>query len=149
MGVAFSVLNLSTLTNVPPQSKGIATSMVAFFRSVGTALGITVLGAIQKHEFQSGAKAVVGDNAQLFEKVKSGQELLSPQASRFLEPALLERLVGVLADSIVQLFQWTIVLPVLAFVFVLLMGNARAVARQAPASGQVTGEAEPAAADKG
>ena len=73
MGVSFSVLNLSTLTNVPPQAKGIATSMVAFFRSVGTALGITVLGALQKHEFQSGAKAIVGDNPQMFEKVKSGQ----------------------------------------------------------------------------
>ena len=66
-----------------------------------------------------------------------------------MEPALLERLVGVLAHSIVFLFQWAIVLPVVAFLFVLLMGNARAVARRKPDVPSASGEASAAASDRG
>jgi EmrB/QacA subfamily drug resistance transporter len=127
MGVSFSVLNMSALTHVPPQNKGTATSLVSFFRSIGTALGITVLGSLQRAEFQSGAKAVVGDNPALFDKVKSGQELFSPQASQFLDPTMTERLLKVLADSIVYLFQWAIVIPLVALIFVFLLGNARVI----------------------
>lgn len=144
MGVSFSVLNISTLTNIPPQNKGTATSMVTFFRSIGTALGITVLGALQKHEFQSGAKALTGGNTELFEKVKSGQELLSPNAAQFIDPQLLGKLLEQLGHSIIFLFQWSIFIPAVAIIFAIMMGRARLTAAKAGQKGdEPAGQPEP------
>lgn len=135
IGVSFSVLNISTLTNIAPQNKGTATAMVTFFRSIGTALGITVLGALQKHEFQSGAKVLTGGDEQLFARVKSGQELLGDQASAFIGPELMEKLLAQLGHSIIFLFQWAVVIPIVALVFALMMGRARARAADPGAAG--------------
>ena len=51
IGVSFSLLNISTLNAVPPQYKGTSSSLITFFRTIGSALGITVFGAIQKSDF--------------------------------------------------------------------------------------------------
>jgi len=127
MGVSFSVLNMSTLTNIPPQYKGSATSLVAFFRTIGSALGVTVFGAMQKHDFLSEAGALVGGNAKMLAQIRSGQALLDPkmQAALGIPANVLQKLLDALADSIIYVFQWAVVLPVVALVFAMLMGRAR------------------------
>jgi len=127
IGVSFSLLNISTLNSVPPQYKGSASSLITFFRTIGSALGVTVFGALQKHEFQEGVQSLPNIAGEMAEKIKGGQALLDPdiQARMGLSPDIVNALLGKLADSILFVFQWSVLLPALAFVFVLLMGRAR------------------------
>ncbi len=127
IGVSFSLLNISTLNAVPPQYKGSASSLITFFRTIGSALGITVFGAMQKSAFQSGITDIPNINPELATQIKGGQALLNPdvQAQMGLPAELVAQLLGKLADSILFIFQWTIILPVLALVFAILMGRAR------------------------
>jgi len=127
MGVSFSLLNISTLNAVPPQYKGSASSLITFFRTIGSALGVTVFGTLQKHDFQQGVQQLPNMNPGLAEQIKGGQALLDPamQARMGLSPEIVNGLLGKLADSIIYIFQWSVILPALALVFVLLMGRAR------------------------
>ncbi|MFC5469531.1 MDR family MFS transporter [Cohnella suwonensis] len=137
MGVSFSLLNISTLNAVPPQYKGSASSLITFFRTIGSALGITVFGTLQKHEFQEGIKQLPNIPAEMAEKIKGGQALLDPdvQAQMRLSPEIVNALLGKLSDSILFIFQWSLLLPILALVFVFLMGNARMAAPKPGAQG--------------
>jgi hypothetical protein len=127
IGVSFSLLNISTLSAVPPQYKGSASSLITFFRTIGSALGVTVFGAIQKHAFQAGIMEESDLPPQALEQIKGGQALLDPavQAQMGLSEELVSGLIGKLADSIVFIYQWSVLLPIVAIVFVILMGRAR------------------------
>lgn len=135
MGVSFSLLNISTLSSVPPQFKGSASSLITFFRTIGSALGVTVFGVLQKSSFQSGVEEVPSMSAETAEQIKGGQALLDPaiQAQMGLTPEIVQVLLGKLADSIVFVFQWSVILPAAALVFVILMGRARLEASAKPA----------------
>lgn len=137
MGVSFSLLNISTLNSVPPQYKGSASSLIAFFRTIGSALGITVFGTLQKHEFQQGIQELPNISPQMVEQIKGGQALLDPsiQAKMGLSADVVNSLLAKLSDSIIYIFQWSVLLPALAFVFVILMGNSR-MERANPNPGQ-------------
>lgn len=127
MGVSFSLLNISTLGSVPPQYKGSASSLITFFRTIGSAIGVTVFGVLQKNDFQSAVKALPGAPAGMVEKIKGGQALLDPATSAKMGiPAeALQQMLNKLGDSIIHVFQWATVLPIIAFVFAVLMGKAR------------------------
>ncbi|QMV40838.1 MDR family MFS transporter [Cohnella cholangitidis] len=127
MGVSFSLLNISTLNSVPPQYKGSASSLITFFRTIGSAIGVTVFGTLQKHDFQQGIQELPNMSPEMAAQIKGGQALLDPtvQAKIGLSPDIVNALLGKLADSILYIFQWSVLLPVLALVFVLLMGRAR------------------------
>jgi len=135
MGISFSLLNISTLSSVPPQYKGSASALITFFRTVGSAIGVTVFGAMQRGDFQSAVKAMPGANAQMAEQIKGGQALLDPsvQAKMGIPADILNTLLGKLGDSIIFIFQWSVILPIIALVFALLMGRARMAAPQASA----------------
>jgi EmrB/QacA subfamily drug resistance transporter len=148
MGVSFSLLNISTLSSVPPQYKGSASSLITFFRTIGSALGITVFGTMQKHEFQQGIKELPNINPEMAAQIKGGQALLDPslQAQMGLTPDIVNSLLSKLADSIIYIFQWSVLLPVLALVFVLLMGKSRmetVKAGQQGSKGEGAGKPEP------
>ena len=67
-------------------------------------------------------------------KIKGGQALLDPavQAKMGISAEIVNALLSKLADSIIFIFQWAVILPVLAIVFALLMGRARLeIAKQA------------------
>ncbi|MBB6672878.1 MDR family MFS transporter [Cohnella nanjingensis] len=142
MGVSFSLLNISTLSSVPPQYKGSASSLITFFRTIGSALGVTVFGALQKHEFQSGVKSLPGASAGMADKIKGGQALLDPtvQSKMGIPANVLQLLLDKLGHSIIYIFQWSVVLPVIALVFALLMGRARLEATQGAPQGARPGE---------
>ncbi len=128
IGVSFSLLNISTLGAVPPQYKGSASSLIVFFRTIGSALGIAVFGTLQKHEFQQGIKEIQGIQnlpANAIESIKGGQALLNEQFQKALPGGMVDELLSKLSDSILFIFQWSVLLPVLAFVFIFMMGRAR------------------------
>jgi len=134
MGVSFSLLNISTLNAVPPQYKGSASALITFFRTIGSALGVTVFGAMQKHSFQEGIAAMPNSNPEMAAQIKGGQALLDPvvQSHMGIPPEVINMLLGKLADSIIFVFQWSVLLPVIALVFALLMGRARLQAAGGP-----------------
>lgn len=144
MGISFSLLNISTLSSVPPQYKGSASSLITFFRTIGSAIGVTVFGALQKSDFQSAVKALPGMNAEMAEKIKGGQALLNPevQAKMGIPAQALQAMLNDLGNSIIHVFQWSAILPVVALVFAILMGKARM--QQAPAQ-QGQGQGKPQA----
>ncbi|MUT68552.1 MDR family MFS transporter [Paenibacillus sp. NEAU-GSW1] len=143
MGVSFSLLNISTLNAVPPQYKGSASSLITFFRTIGSALGVAVFGSLQKHQFQEGIKQIEQIPAEMAEKIKGGQALLDPdlQAQMHMPPEMVNLLIAKLSDSILYIFQWSVLLPVVALVFVVLMGRARMETTQT--SGSPEGGAKP------
>lgn len=126
IGISFSLLNISTLNSIPPQYKGSASSLITFFRTIGSALGVTVFGAMQKQYFHSSVSELPGAS-QMADKIKGGQALLDPETqARMKIPAdVLQSLLDKLGHSILFIFQWSIVLPAAALLFALLMGNAR------------------------
>lgn len=122
IGTGFPVTSMSALHNVSGQFRGVVTSLVSFFRSIGSTVGVTVLGAVQASALTSrlaegnpgGAQAPVEPRA-----------LLSPEFQSQIPAEVMKKLIAALADSIAVVFEVTIVLAVLAIVFVLLMGKAK------------------------
>ena len=49
------------------------------------------------------------------------------QAELGLSADVVNSLIGKLADSIIHIFQWSVLLPIAALVFAILMGSARLV----------------------
>lgn len=127
IGVSFSLLNISTLNAVPPQYKGTSSSLITFFRTIGSALGIAVFGAIQKSAFQSNISNMPNMTSDMTDKIKGGQVLLDPemQQKMGLPAEAVNNLLGQFADSVISIFQWSVLLPAVAIIFVLLLGRAR------------------------
>ncbi|CAM3857478.1 MDR family MFS transporter [Cohnella lubricantis] len=127
IGISFSLLNITTISAVPPQYKGSASSLITFFRTIGATLGVTVFGMLQKNDFQSAVQSLPGADAGMVEQIKGGQALLDParSAEMGIPAEALQQLLAKLGESILYVFQWTAVLPVVAFAFAILMGRAR------------------------
>ncbi|WP_219835620.1 MDR family MFS transporter [Paenibacillus sp. R14(2021)] len=127
LGVSFSLLNISTLNAVAPQYKGSASSLITFFRTIGSALGIAVFGAIQKASFQSGVQTTSDVSPAMAAQIKGGQVLLDPEMQKKmnLPQDVVNNLLNQFAHSVIHIFQWSLLLPVVGLAFVLLMGRAR------------------------
>lgn len=122
MGVSFPVLNMSALHDVEPQFKGTVTSLVVFFRTIGSALGVTVFGVIQSSSLQSLLKPIVP--AQFAQQLGDGRGLLVPEVRVKIPAEMLAKMLKALAESITNVFAWSIMLPILALLAALLMGRA-------------------------
>ncbi|WP_274648491.1 MDR family MFS transporter [Paenibacillus humicola] len=135
IGVSFVVFNIATLHGVSPQYKGAATSMIVFFRTIGSALGVTVFGVIQTNRLTDNIAKVIPDPAAA-KKFGDPQALLQPEVRKAFPPDVLHSMIAGLADSIAFIFQWSVVLPILAGLLVLMMGraNVRGSAVDAPRS---------------
>ncbi|WP_042168614.1 MDR family MFS transporter [Paenibacillus gorillae] len=124
IGVSFVIFNIATLHGISPEYKGAATSMVVFFRTIGSALGITIFGVIQTSRLKTNITAVLPDPS-MAEKFGDPQALLNPAVRQMFPQDILQKMIAGLADSIAFLFQWSIALPILAVVFILMLGRAR------------------------
>jgi hypothetical protein len=108
---------------VEPRYKGAVTSLVVFFRTIGSALGVTVFGVIQSHSLQSLLKPIVP--AQFAQQLGDGRGLLVPEVRDKIPAEALAKMLKALAESITDVFTWSILLPVVALLAALLMGKAR------------------------
>lgn len=126
IGMNFSVLNVSTLHGVGNEHKGAAVSLIAFSRTIGSAIGVTVLGAFQKTSFTNNIEEVFSDPATRAQ-FPNPRDLLDPMVRTNIGSDVLEKATSALANSIAFLFTAGLVISVLALLCVFLLGKARII----------------------
>ncbi|MEK8131466.1 MDR family MFS transporter [Paenibacillus filicis] len=129
VGASFSTLGMAAMHPFDETRRGSASSTMSFVRTLGMTLGITIYGLIQRNHFTSGLGEAFGPGAG--GGLPGGgfssdpRALLSPEARASIPAPVLEKITGVLSESITYAFMWAIVPAVLAFVFALTMGPER------------------------
>jgi EmrB/QacA subfamily drug resistance transporter len=128
IGASFSVLGNSAIHHFDTDQRGAANSAMAFVRSFGMTIGITIFGIIQRNIFTSRmTEAFGGQGNASGGAVGDPREMLS-QAGRAKIPApVLEKITAALSTSIAHTFVWAIIPAGLALVFVLYMSNERLI----------------------
>ncbi|MFF2910736.1 MDR family MFS transporter [Paenibacillus sp. NPDC057934] len=122
IGASFTVVSMSSLHNVGSESRGTVMSMVTFFRSIGSAIGVTILGSVQTGALTSRLTELLpGSNMTQIDP----RALLQTDVRAEISPQVLEKLTIGLADSIAIVFQCTLIMAVVALICILLMGKAR------------------------
>lgn len=129
VGFSFSVLSMASIHNFDVRQRGAATSTNSFLRSLGMTVGITIFGIVQRNVFTNRlAEGVTGGQASAGVSFNTDAAMSSDVLEK-MPPAIREHVVSSLADSISRSFLWALVPAVLAFVFVLMMGNERVAVR--------------------
>lgn len=145
IGLIMPILTIAAQSAFSSGQRGVATSAAQFFRSIGGALGMTVLGAVFNayslnimnrsfFPYIENAVGAAGPLSATLEKAHSDPHslfniLLSPTTLRAIPPNLqkiiLPQLKGALADSL-QIVFWSAAFVAVIGIFVsLLIGNAR------------------------
>jgi len=116
IGTASPVITLAVQNVAAKRDMGAATSAVNFFRSLGSAFGVAIFGALQ-----SGRLHGVLD-ARLPRGTAIGESILnSPKAVLALPPPVRQALQEAVASSVAVVFQWALPPIVLAFLVSLLL----------------------------
>lgn len=123
IGASFPVLPISALEKVSVQYRGSVNSLIAFFRTIGSAIGLTILGTVQSRYLQNHLAAITPPQFQ--NQVGDGRWLLQPEVTQFIPKDALAQMIGVFADSIGYLFKWSVIAGVFALIFIILMGKTR------------------------
>jgi predicted MFS family arabinose efflux permease len=129
IGASFSVLTNSAIHHFHPSQRGSVNSTVAFIRSLGMTLGITVFGIIQRNEFTSkleeifagmgGGQSQPANNPML----NDPRALLAPEARAQIPAPVLEKITAVLSSSITHTFMWALIPTALAFAATMMMSR--------------------------
>jgi EmrB/QacA subfamily drug resistance transporter len=95
IGITFPVFSISVQNAVPYAMLGVASSSVAFFRSIGGAVGLAILGSVMNNRFASEFSKQLPDTikalvppAKLEALVHNPQALISPEAQTQLKDML-------------------------------------------------------------
>ncbi|UJF32152.1 MDR family MFS transporter [Paenibacillus hexagrammi] len=134
LGANFPVISMSSLHKIDFRRRGSVTSLVGFFRSVGSAIGVAVFGSVQVNSLADKIKEAV-PNPAMAEKFHDARALLQPEVRAQIPPDVLHKLIAALADSIAAVFQITVIIAVLGLIFILAMGNAKLEVGKAPVKG--------------
>lgn len=129
IGATFSVISNAAIHHFDPSQRGSVNSTVAFVRSLGMTLGITVFGIIQRNDFTSKLEEIFAgmgqegmtDNPAL----QDPRVLLAPEARAQIPGPILNDITDMLSSSITQTFMWALIPTVLAFGAALLMSKDR------------------------
>lgn len=136
MGLVMLPLLLAVQSSVPRRALGAATSATTFFRSIGGALGVALMGAVLSrglHDQLASLGAAAGlSRAEIFELVRHPDVLLQPAARLALPPALLKAFSLGLADALHSVFLvgFGVALMALASAFLVPSGRAQELALQ-------------------
>lgn len=124
MGFSMVTLLIAVQTSVPRDQLGIATSGTVFFRSIGGAVGVAVMGAVLSAQMRVQANAFP---EKLTDLLHHPDALLSPAARAQLPPPLLEALQQTLATALHWVFVVGLVVAALALIVTLFLpkGTAR------------------------
>ncbi|MDB5052897.1 MAG: family major facilitator transporter [Bacilli bacterium] len=123
MGTSFPIIASSALHNVEFKMRGSANSMNTFFRTIGSAIGITVFGTLQTHHLKNSLTSLVPP--EFAKTIGDGRGLLQEKVIKLIPPDVYHKMLSALADSIAYVYQWSIIVGVLALVFILMMGGAK------------------------
>lgn len=129
VGFSFSLLPMASINDLDASNRGSATSTNSFLRSFGMTLGITVFGAIQNNAFMnkitadfSGSKGIPSSI-----NLEDPQQLFQSEARTQIPDFILNKIVEAISESITLTFSIALIPIAIAFIFVMLMGNARSV----------------------
>ncbi|MDE2935491.1 MAG: MDR family MFS transporter [Chloroflexota bacterium] len=139
VGITYPCFSISVQNAVPAQLLGAATSATQFFRQIGGALGLAVLGSYMTARFHSRALEALSaevrsafPSRQLDDLAENPQALVNPEALDRLRASisgqdeqllaqLLESLRSVLSSSISEVFLVVTVAVVIAFAMVIFL----------------------------
>jgi MFS family permease len=136
VGASFPVLALSSLHNMEYRYRGSVNSILAFFRTIGSTIGIAVFGSLQMNRFSGLLETVLPDPQTLQKFGADARVLLQPEVKARIPQEVVAAMSGALADSIAGVFSWLLAAIVLAAVLIVLMGKARMVFDGAAGDGQ-------------
>lgn len=135
LGITFPVFTIAVQNGVPQRYLGVATSSTQFFRSIGGAIGLAVLGAFMVSRFKSGLAANLPPEA--LSKITQGvgqnpNALVDPDTLGRLRasldsspPGLLEQVLGglraALAGALADVFMVAFVVIALALLVTLFI----------------------------
>lgn len=122
IGFSFSVFNLSAIHSVKMKQRGQANSTMAFIRTLGMTVGITIFGIIQRNSFSARMNEVGAGNIVTNEDPRM---IMSAETRAQIPEDVLNSFTEALSSSITQTFTWGMVPAVLALIFVSLMGKER------------------------
>jgi EmrB/QacA subfamily drug resistance transporter len=106
MGFANTALVIAVQTSVPWRERGVATASTMFFRTIGGALAVGVMGGVINAALAKDPTIPPGASSQI----------LSREGLKHIDPALLERLSGVLDGALGTVFWIVAGMGVTAFV---------------------------------
>jgi EmrB/QacA subfamily drug resistance transporter len=137
MGMVMVPMLIAVQNAVPRRDLGIATSTVQFFRTIGGAVGVAVMGATMAHRLQGelGAALAAGRGtalaAELERLVAHPDLIVSPLTREALSPAVLAHIRLALASALHGVFVVGLVVALLALAsaFLVPSGRARDLAR--------------------
>jgi EmrB/QacA subfamily drug resistance transporter len=126
LGASFSVLGMAAIHHFDASQRGSANSTIAFIRSLGMTIGITIFGMVQRTEFTDRLQSAfsgTGEAAPPGEMMSDPRAILSPEARASIPPDLLDKITHALSSSISTTFLWSLIPTVLAFLFTFYMTN--------------------------
>jgi EmrB/QacA subfamily drug resistance transporter len=129
IGASFSVLGNSAIHHFQPSQRGSVNSTVAFIRSLGMTIGITVFGIIQRNEFTSKLKEIFaglgGGQVQPANNplLSDPRALLAPEARAQIPAPVLEKITALLSSSITHTFMWALIPTAVAFAATMMMSR--------------------------
>lgn len=126
MGIILIPLLLGVQNSVPKRQLGIATSGTQFFRSIGGAVGVSVMGAVMGAYIHLGFESLSND-AGLSISSLSPDLLVNPMERQNLPKETLNSVRVVFAHSLHYVFITGLIIAFLAFISSFLVPNERAL----------------------
>jgi EmrB/QacA subfamily drug resistance transporter len=141
MGCVMQVLVLAIQNSVPYRDLGVGTSSNAFFRSMGSSIGVAVFGALVTNMLTN---YVVGHTDNLADRAKIGHALASGESAKGTLPdSLLHVFNGAYVHAINSTFLWAVPLVLVGLVLAFVLPEKRLSTKSGLGQGVPTGgEAE-------
>lgn len=129
IGASFSVLGMSAIHNFDATQRGSASSTLAFLRSLGMTIGITVYGIIQRNSMTSKINDAFESMGGAPQGITSDdpRAILSEQARSSIPEPVLDKITAALSSSITQTFAWALIPAVVAWLLTFMMGKERMI----------------------
>ncbi|CAN5287071.1 MDR family MFS transporter [soil metagenome] len=121
LGLVLQVVVLVVQNSVPSEQVGTATSTNNYFREVGSALGVAVLGALFTSRLTDKLTSVFTDAGATAGQATQSTSTLDPAALNKLPDAIHELVVNAYADSLAPVFWYLIPFVAVAFVLALFL----------------------------
>ncbi|WP_168122585.1 MDR family MFS transporter [Paenibacillus sp. HB172176] len=131
IGASFSVLSNAAIHHFEPSQRGSVNSTVAFVRSLGMTLGITVFGIVQRNLFSEDLKEMFlgmgsgGADMASNPVFSDPRRLLEPDARAQIPSDILGKITNFLSSSIASTFMWALIPTAIALVAALIMSRER------------------------
>ncbi len=125
LGFASTAMLIAVQTSVGWETRGVATASNMFFRTIGGALGVGVMGGVLVARLTADPRV----------SVSAANEILGPEHGRGLAPELLRQLSDSLAEGLIMNFWIIAATALLAFAFSFLFPKVKPGATLAPSEG--------------